>query len=162
MPLSEHPVASKLPRATGKPATYRGPRAFTSLALGPSAPRKFEDYIYSDTPLFSLHVKTFTDGTLVSVSHSHMIVDLHGFAAVVNGWSLILAGKPEMVPPFVGLREDGMKGLRDPPAKEKHLLSGKALTGWRLAYWGYGPCMSRGPTSSSRECSAFRGTQWRG
>ncbi|RYP73398.1 hypothetical protein DL771_003666 [Monosporascus sp. 5C6A] len=136
MRLSEHPLASKLPRARGKIATYTGPRAFNSLALGPGAPRKFEDFIYSDIPQFSLHVVTFTDGTLVNVSHSHMTADLLGFAAVVNAWSLILAGKPDMVPPFVGFQEDGMKGLRDPPTREEHVLSGKELTGWRLAYWG--------------------------
>ncbi|KUL87484.1 hypothetical protein ZTR_04577 [Talaromyces verruculosus] len=133
---SEHPLGSKLPRATGKPTAFPSPRAFNSLALGPGAPRRFEDYIYSDIPLFSLHVKTFTDGTLVSVTYSHVTGDLLGFAAVVHSWSLILAGKPELVPPFIGLREDGMKGLLDPPTKEKHVLSGKELTGWRLGYWG--------------------------
>ncbi|KAI3319785.1 hypothetical protein HD806DRAFT_249759 [Xylariaceae sp. AK1471] len=134
--MNEHPLASQLPQATGEIATFPGPRAFNPLALGPGSPRKFEDYIYSDLPQFSLHVKTFTDGTLLSVSHSHMTADLIGFAAVVNAWSLILAGKPEMVPQFVGLHEDGMKGLREPPVKEEHVLSGQELTGWRLAYWG--------------------------
>jgi hypothetical protein len=136
MRISEHPLASQLPRATGEIATFPAPRTFNPLALGPGSPRKFEDYIYSDLPQFSLHVKTFTDGTLVSISHSHMTADLIGFAAVVNAWSLILAGKPELVPRFVGLHEDGMRGLRESTVKEKHVLSGKELTGWRLAYWG--------------------------
>ncbi|KAI8633244.1 hypothetical protein F5Y19DRAFT_294609 [Xylariaceae sp. FL1651] len=134
--ISEHPLASQLPRATGELVTFPGPRTFNPLALGPGAPRKFEDYIYSDLPQFSLHVKTFTDGTLLSVSHSHMTADLMGFTAVVNAWSLILAGTPERVPQFIGFHEDGMKGLRDAPANEKHVLSGKEVTGWRLAYWG--------------------------
>lgn len=118
-----------------KSTTFPSPRALGSLILEPGAPRKFEDYIHSDLPLFSLNVKTFTDGTLVSVTHSHVTADLLGFAAVVNAWSLILAGKPELVPPFVGLRDDAMRGLLDPPTEEKHVLSGKKLTGWRLGYW---------------------------
>lgn len=133
--MSEHPIASKLPLATGKVAIYPGPRAFHSLVLGPGTPRKFEDFIYSDLPQFSLHVTTFPDGTIVGVSHSHMTAGLSGFTAVANAWSLILAGKSDVVPPFVGFHEDGMKGLLDPPTEEKHVLRGKELTGWRLAYW---------------------------
>lgn len=136
MCLSEHPLGSKLPGATRKLKKFPGPRVFNSLALGPGAPRRFEDYIYSDIPLFSLNVRTFTDGTLVSITHSHVTPDLLGFASVVHAWSLILSEKPELVPPFIGLREDGMKGLLDPPAKEMHVLSGRELTGWRLSYWG--------------------------
>ena len=133
--MSEHPIASKLPLATGKVAIFPGPRAFHSLALGPGTPRKFEDFIYLDLPQFSLHVTTFADGTIVGVSHSHMTAGLSGFTAVINAWSLILAGKPDAVPPFVGFHEDGMKGLLDNPTEENHVLSGKELTGWRLAYW---------------------------
>jgi hypothetical protein len=65
-----------------------------------------------------------------------MTADLLRLTAVVNAWSLILAGNSDDVPPFVGFHEDGIKGLWDPPTEEKHVLSGKELTGWRLAYWG--------------------------
>ena len=133
--MSEHPVASKLPLATGKVAIYPSPRAFHSLALGPGAPRNFEDFIYSDLPQFSLHVTTFADGTIVGVSHPHMTCGLSGFTALVNAWSLILAGKLDAVPPFVGFREDGMNGLLVPPTEVKHVLSGTELTGWRFTYW---------------------------
>jgi hypothetical protein len=47
-----------------------------------------------------------------------------------------MAGNPEIVPPFVGPREDAIKGVLDPPTKEKHVLSENELTGWRLGYWG--------------------------
>ncbi|CAM1509649.1 Fc.00g033880.m01.CDS01 [Cosmosporella sp. VM-42] len=134
--MSEHSSACRLPRASGKIATYPGPRAFNSLALGPGAPRKFEDFVSSDLPQFSLHITTFTDSTLVSLCHSHMTADLLGLATVVNAWSLILAGRIGDVPPFVGFRADGMEGLWDPPTEESHVLSGKELAGWRLAYWG--------------------------
>jgi len=139
MHISEHPLASQLPRATRDIASFPSPRAFNPLALGPGAPRKFGDYIYSDLPQFSLNVKTFTDGTLVSVSHSHMTADLMGFSAVLNTWSLVLAGKGKLVPEFVGMHEDGMKGLYESssvPQQQKHVLSGQEVTGWRLAYWG--------------------------
>ena len=136
MRLNEHPLASKLPRATGKVDTFLGPRAFNSLAMGPGSPSTFDDLIHDDRPQFSLHVTTFTDGTLVGVSHSHMTADLLGFTAVINAWCLELAGKSDQVPPLGGIHEDGMKGLYDPPTQDKHVLAGKELTGWRLAYWG--------------------------
>ncbi|KAF4990914.1 hypothetical protein FDECE_14206 [Fusarium decemcellulare] len=133
--LNEHPLASKLPRATGKVSTFLGPRAFNSLAMGPGAPATFNDLIHGDRPQFSLHVNTFTDGTLVGVSHSHMTADLLGLTAVLNAWCLELAGKSDQIPPLGGVYEDGMKGLYDPPTQEKHVLAGKELTGWRVIYW---------------------------
>ena len=136
MRLDEHPLASKLPRDTGKVDTFLGPRAFNSLAMGPGSPSSFDDLINGDRPQFSLHVNTFKDGTLVGVSHSHMTADLLGVTAVINAWCLELAGKSDQVPPLGGVHEDGMKGLYDPPTQEKHVLAGKELTGWRLAYWG--------------------------
>lgn len=135
MSIEEHPLASTLPRGTGRIATYPGPRAFNDLSLGPGAPRNLNDYINSDLPQFSLHVKTFADGTLVNLVHSHVTTDLLGLASVIDGWTLVLAGKPELVPPFVGFREDGMKGLYEPPPEEEYVLSDKQLTGWRLAYF---------------------------
>jgi hypothetical protein len=135
MRMNEHPIASKFPLATGKVAIYPGPRVFHSLALGPGAPRKLEDFIYSDLAQVSLHITTFADGTVMGLCHSHITAGLSAFTAVINAWSLTLAGKSDLVPPFAGFYEDGMKGLLDPPAKEKHVLAGKEVSGWRLAYW---------------------------
>lgn len=84
MRMSEHPEASKLPKATLKPATFPCARTFTALASGPGAPRSLEDLYYSDFPQFSLHVITFEDGTLVSINHNHMIADLSGLKAILD------------------------------------------------------------------------------
>ncbi|KAJ4245070.1 hypothetical protein NW762_014281 [Fusarium torreyae] len=135
MRFDEHPLASKLPRSTGKVETFLGPRAFNSLAMGPGSPSSFEDLIQGDKPQFSLHVNTFNDGTIVGLSHSHMTADLLGLTAVINAWCHELAGKPDQVPVFGGVHEDGMKGLYDPPTEVKHVLAGKELTGWRVIYW---------------------------
>lgn len=135
MRMDDHPLASTLPRGNGKVATFPGPRAYNDLSLGPGVPRSLDDYINSDLPLFALHVITFTDGTLVNLIHSHMAADLIGLAYVIDAWTLVLAGKPELVPPFVGFREDGMKCLYESPPEEEYVLSDKQLTGWRLPYF---------------------------
>ncbi|KAI0143580.1 hypothetical protein GGR57DRAFT_483906 [Xylariaceae sp. FL1272] len=134
-PMNDIPLASELPRAAENVSTFPGPRYFNPLHLGPGSARSWDDYIYGDLPQIALHVLTFTDGTIVTLSHSHATADLIGVETIINAWSLVLNGKPELVPPFMPLHEDGMTGLLE-PSKEKHVLSGKELNGWRLAYWG--------------------------
>ncbi|KAJ3537418.1 hypothetical protein NM208_g6322 [Fusarium decemcellulare] len=136
IPMMEHPLASNLPRPTGKVATYPGPKEFCSLGLGPETPRNIDDFVYSGKPQFCLHVQTFTDGTLVSVTHSHISTDLMGLASIFEAWSLVLAGKPEAVAPMVGYREDPFDGLWNSTPKERHVLADKILEGWRFKYWG--------------------------
>lgn len=135
-PMMEHPLAAKLPRSSGKLATYPGPKEFCSLGLGPETPRNIDDFVFSSKPQFCLHVQTFTDGTLVSVTHSHMSTDLMGWASILEAWSLVLAGKPEAVAPMVGYREDAFDGLWNATPKQRHVLGNKVLDGWRLKYWG--------------------------
>ncbi|KAJ4253841.1 hypothetical protein NW762_010236 [Fusarium torreyae] len=135
-PMSQHPLASKLPQPTGKTATYPGPKEFCSLGLSPDTPRNIDDFVYSGKPQFCLHVQTFTDGSLVSVTHSHVSTDLMGLASIFEAWSLVLAGKPEAVASMPGYRQDVFKGMWDPPTKERHVLADKVLDGWRFKYWG--------------------------
>ncbi|KAL9094001.1 MAG: hypothetical protein Q9165_003671 [Trypethelium subeluteriae] len=134
--MTEHPLAAKLPRPKGKIATYPGPKEFCSLGLGPETPRNIDDFVFSSKPQFCLHVQTFTDGTLVSVTFSHISTDLMGWASILEAWSLILAGKPEAVVPMVGYREDAFNDLWKPSPKQRHVLADKVLDGWRLKYWG--------------------------
>ncbi|KAI9687451.1 MAG: hypothetical protein M1822_002060 [Bathelium mastoideum] len=134
--MMEHPLAAKLPRPTGKLATYPGPKEFCSLGLGPGTPRNIDDFVFSGKPQFCLHVQTFTDGTLVSVTYSHISTDLMGFASIFKAWSSVLAGKPEAVPPMVGYRDDAFDALWNPAPKQRHVLENKVLDGWRFKYWG--------------------------
>lgn len=135
VPMSEHPVATKLPVSRGEVQTFDSTRTCLSVVVGAGHPVKFEDYLCSDLPQFSLHVATFTDGTLVGINHSHMTTDLMGFHALMRAWCLILAGRRQQVPPLIGIGEDGMRPLWDPPARATHQFAGMELRGWRLAYW---------------------------
>ncbi|UKZ61119.1 uncharacterized protein TrAtP1_002391 [Trichoderma atroviride] len=136
--MSEHPEASKLPSAPDglKPTTFPSPRNHKSLGLGPGSPTCFDDYLYSDHPQFALHVVNFTDGTLVSINFNHLTSDLAGLMAIINAWQLVLAGRPEAVPPFKGLYEDSMANLYKAHTTEKYVLADKQLSGWNLAAFG--------------------------
>lgn len=135
MTMAEHPEASNLPAPTTEPTTFPSARHFASLALGPGAPRTIQDYFQRDVPQFSLHVVTFTDGTLVSINFNHVTSDLGGLKAIFKAWQSILAGKPEEVAPFFGYKDDPMAGLYNDETTVKPTLADTQLTGWRVPVW---------------------------
>ncbi|KAF5640136.1 hypothetical protein F25303_7162 [Fusarium sp. NRRL 25303] len=135
-PMSEHPLASRLPKPTGSISTYTGPKEFCALGLRPETPRNMDDFVHSDMPQFCLHVQTFTDGTLVNLTFSHVTTDLMGLSAIFEGWSQVLAGKPEAVIPMPGYRKDVFDDMLKSPPKEQHVLADKILDGWRFKLWG--------------------------
>ncbi|CCT72053.1 uncharacterized protein FFUJ_13949 [Fusarium fujikuroi IMI 58289] len=100
----------------------------------PGAPTSFEDFYSTDAPQFSLHVATFQDGTLVSLTFMHMTTDLGGLSSVLEAWCSILAGKPEQVAKFPGYN-DVMAGLYRAETTEKSKTDGSLLSGWRLVVW---------------------------
>lgn len=136
MRMAEHPVASQLPKTTGKLETYPSPRYFKSLSVGPGAPDKFEDYLQADEPQIALHVVNFVDGTLVSLLFLHTLTDLMGFSSLLKAWSFALAGKPFQVASFLGFRDDPMAGLYNAEPSTPYLLADRQLSGWRLTAWG--------------------------
>ncbi|KAG4255868.1 hypothetical protein FPRO04_11539 [Fusarium proliferatum] len=135
-PMSEHPLASRLPKPTGSISTYTGPKEFCALGLRPETPRNMDDFVHSDIPQFCLHVQTFTDGTLVNLTFSHVTTDLMGLSAIFEGWSQALAGKPEAIIPMPGYRKDVFDDMLKSPPKEQHVLADKILDGWRFKLWG--------------------------
>ncbi|KAF5556417.1 hypothetical protein FNAPI_5767 [Fusarium napiforme] len=135
-PMSEHPLASRLPKPTGNISTYTGPKEFCALGLRPETPRNMDDYVHSDIPQFCLHVQTFTDGTLVNLTFSHVTTDLMGLSAIFEGWSQVLAGKPEAVIQMPGYLKDVFDDMLKSPPKERHVLADKILDGWRFKVWG--------------------------
>ncbi|KAH7308621.1 hypothetical protein B0I35DRAFT_442309 [Stachybotrys elegans] len=133
--IEEHAEASKLPKPTGVPATFPSARHYLGLAQGPGAPQTFNDFVRSDLPQFALHVVTFTDATLVSVTFNHVTSDLGGFASLLKAWACVLAGKPEDVPQFVGYKEDPMAAMYEAPDVTMPAIADKQLAGWRLIVW---------------------------
>lgn len=133
--MSEHPEASKLPAASSEPTFFSGPRSHAGLAVGPGAPTKLDDYLYSDLPQFALHVVTFEDGTLVSINFSHITSDASGLRSILDAWQLHLAGRPEAKAEFMSLR-DGMAPLYEsPPPQVKHVLADVRLSGLKMLTW---------------------------
>lgn len=132
--MSEHSEAKYLPVVGNVPTLFPSVRRYASLALGPGAPTKLDDYLYSDLPQFALHVVTFDDGTLVSLNFSHVSSDVSGMRYILDAWQLHLAGKPESKAEFMSVR-DGMAPLFETPTTESHGITPLKLSGWRKAAW---------------------------
>ena len=138
--IDEHPLASQLPKATTHPSVQTDPAEFRSLAQRPNGPTILNDYLYSDEPPISLHVVSFEDATLLSLSWPHTFMDAMGRAALFNAWKLMLDGRENEVPPFYGFDEDPLGELGSYPTEEyilAHLLIkgfGKAILIFRTIF----------------------------
>lgn len=74
-----------------------------------------------DAPILYIHVRTFSDATVIAISMLHVFGDQLGLANIVKAWMGILEGKTP--PPFVG--HDGevlphVKAFADMPKQETH------------------------------------------
>ena len=123
----DHPLASRLPKPSNKPAVVGDPDEFTELVRGPTCPSSVDDYLYTDRPVLGLHIVSFNDATLVTLHWLHVACDALGFRALMDGWVLMLQGREHKVLPLHGYDYDPLKELGK-HAEEKHLLADKRLT----------------------------------
>ncbi|KAK2051371.1 hypothetical protein LY76DRAFT_675569 [Colletotrichum caudatum] len=103
MAIDEHPLASQLPQPTVSTSLQanHGIDLAAELGLGPAAPHTMNDFLTTDAPQLSLHVVSFQDATLVSLTWPHIATDGMGMGHLVHPWSLVLAGRHDEVPPML-------------------------------------------------------------
>jgi len=128
--IFEHPLASKIPRATEQPMVVADPNDFLPLARSEDGPRFFEDYITQDVPQLALHIVSFTDATLASLSFPHTFTDGTGGGHIYRAWSLALQGRFDEISEFHGYNQDPLADWGLNPT-EPYVYADKLLTGWR-------------------------------
>ncbi|KAM0806699.1 hypothetical protein AB5N19_07036 [Seiridium cardinale] len=104
-PISEHPLASRLPRASPnntKPVVAGDPEEFTSLMRPEGTPSSINDYLTQDRGQLGLHIVSFTDATLVVMYYNHTSFDLMGWGALMAAWTHVLHGREDLVATPVG------------------------------------------------------------
>ncbi|KAJ5766285.1 uncharacterized protein N7511_003901 [Penicillium nucicola] len=152
MKLSEHPLSPHLPESHRTPSLASdSSRDCLPLVTSTHMGRKLDDWLYSDIPLVSVHVVTFEDKTLVSVSYPHVLTDAQGFGTILKGWTAVLRGREDEVPVFQGFSTDPLASLGDnaPPTDlcyKKQTLSviGAVVFGIRYVYGQlFHPCDQR-------------------
>ncbi|KAJ5892908.1 transcriptional regulator sdnM [Penicillium tannophilum] len=127
--IDEHPVASRLPKETTSPSIQTLSPDTRPLIARPNFPT-FEEMVRKGLPSISLHVTSFRDATLVALIWPHVLMDAIGAKALLEAWSLVLAGREEDVPPVLGAREDMLrptKAMHDSDTAEEF-----GLEKWRL------------------------------
>ncbi|EGY16602.1 hypothetical protein VD0002_g4359 [Verticillium dahliae] len=75
----------------------------------------------ADAPILYVHIRTFTDATVIAISMLHVFGDQLGLANIVKAWMGILDGKTP--PPFVGYDEEVLphdKAFADFPKQDTY------------------------------------------
>ncbi|KAH8688490.1 hypothetical protein BGZ61DRAFT_494573 [Ilyonectria robusta] len=106
MSINEHPLASRLPKATEGPSLQKFDGHFRPLAGPPSFPGNAAELISQEAPQLSLNITSFNDATLVTISWPHILMDALGYQDLLRCWSLVVSGREEEVPPFLGATKD--------------------------------------------------------
>ncbi|KAK2037423.1 hypothetical protein LZ31DRAFT_481325 [Colletotrichum somersetense] len=130
MDINEHSLASRLPRATQRPAVLADPSEFLGLAQRPDGPKVLNDYLYSDEPQLALHIVSFFDATLVSISLPHTLTDGTGGGKIYLSWSLALQGRDDEIPAFHGFDNDPLATF-GAIAPEPYMYTNRLVTGWK-------------------------------
>ncbi|KAF2427119.1 hypothetical protein EJ08DRAFT_616205 [Tothia fuscella] len=129
--IKDHEIASRIPRVTDYPAVYSHISDFGDLAHRPDGPKKLDDFLYSDEPQLSLHIISFQDATLVSLSWMHTFLDATAMSAVLRAWISVMNGREDEVPPISNFDVDVLASLGTRP-KEPFVLADKLLSGWNM------------------------------
>ena len=149
----EHPVAKNLPRPSTTPSVQGDPHDFDELTCDETTPKTLNDFLTRDIPQTCLHVVSFTDATMISISLPHTLTDGTGGAMIYKSWSLMLQGREAEIPAFHAYDHDPLDGFGE-DAVEPYIHNDKFVTGWRkwlfIAYQIYDAWMYK--TSSRILC----------
>ncbi|KXH36172.1 ankyrin-2 ankyrin [Colletotrichum simmondsii] len=150
--IKHDPLASRLPKATSRPAVIgTPPEKFQDLMRRSDGPKSMQDYIYRDEPQLSLHIVSFDDATLVSLTWLHTLWDGIGRQELLTAWTAILEGRDDDVKTFHGFDTDPLTELGTNPT-EPFVLADQRLSVWGLAriVLGYVWDILRHPFEESR------------
>ncbi|PVH92963.1 hypothetical protein DM02DRAFT_721895 [Periconia macrospinosa] len=131
--ISEHPLASQLPRANGTIQISPDTEFLRSLLVAPGSPTKIEDLCNGDYSSLNLRIVSFSDATLVIMKWPHAMFDALSENEIFKAWTAILEGREEDVPVLVGGDKDPLASLGarldlDDEHEERYLLENKAMT----------------------------------
>ncbi|ORY59544.1 uncharacterized protein BCR38DRAFT_412555 [Pseudomassariella vexata] len=135
MHIAEHPIASHLPLPTQEPSVTADPYRFHDLMRRPDGPKKLADYLNSDEPQLGVHIVSFDDATLVSISWPHTLFDAGGLKGLLDAWSLVLRGRPDEVLPTHSIESDPLAELGR-NATEPCKVADRQLGQWGMMSFG--------------------------
>ncbi|KAF4951702.1 hypothetical protein FSARC_12853 [Fusarium sarcochroum] len=138
MNIDDHPVAKRFPKASTKPSIHPGDQEFKEFATTSDDAFNGSDLLFGDKPQMSLNVVSFKDATLVSLVWPHTLMDAEGLQALLQNWSLVLAGRENEVVPLLGARQDVTCDIAETPVDQDEDLhiAHKRVSGFKLFVFG--------------------------
>jgi hypothetical protein len=115
--LREHPVGRQLPAADEDKDSVQVFDILESLreiTQTKNVTVALEDWIYTDKAQLGLHIASFKDATLVTLTWLHTLLDAMGRQALLRAWTAVLEGREEDVPEFWGFDFDPLARLGAP------------------------------------------------
>lgn len=147
MPYLEHPLGSLLVRPDGSFHISPGDlRPLRPLLLPENSPTELKDWLYTDRAQLCVHVVSFTDATIVTLTWLHTFFDAMSQTKVLSAWTAMLEGREEDVPEFFGEDFDPLATLGKPANpdskegedvyEEEFVLKDNVLSGWKAIWFG--------------------------
>ena len=98
-----------------------------------------EGWLSSDRPQLAIRIITFQDATLLTVTFLHTLMDTMGLHSILRGWSVVLSGREDEVPVFVGFNHDPLAGLSETNPSQPYIFADKLLLGvsWLIFAFHY-------------------------
>ncbi|KAI2787685.1 hypothetical protein POX_f08060 [Penicillium oxalicum] len=138
-PISSHPLASQMPSSqkTSEILILGRMSIFNSITRHPNTPSVLADYLSADVPQLFIHIVTFTDTTLLTITFPHTIFDAMSLSYFLKSWTSILAGQKDQVAPFLGFSEDifAAKSTADYIPAEEHVCYQQTCSKWTLGLY---------------------------
>nr|A0A1B4XBK2.1 RecName: Full=Transcriptional regulator sdnM; AltName: Full=Sordarin/hypoxysordarin biosynthesis cluster protein M [Sordaria araneosa]BAV32157.1 LysR family regulatory protein [Sordaria araneosa] len=136
MSINDHPVLRHVPEPNPDRPTVHQPAAatFRRHMRGPNSPEAFDDWLYNDIPQLAIHIISFSDATIITVTLLHTLTDFLGLMAFYKAWLLTLHGRQDEIAPYIGyLDADPLEGLQQGQAKPpKYVFADR-----EVGRWGY-------------------------
>ncbi|KAH7394252.1 hypothetical protein DE146DRAFT_126544 [Phaeosphaeria sp. MPI-PUGE-AT-0046c] len=110
-PFSQHRIGANFPTLTGKVQVLDALGHARVLTDEESTKKSLEDWTLHDVGQLGLHILSFPDTTVVSITWLHTLLDAMGRHALLLAWRAVLDGRDNDVPPFVGYDSDPLAKL---------------------------------------------------
>ncbi|KAF2995038.1 hypothetical protein E8E13_000637 [Curvularia kusanoi] len=129
--INDNKIARNLPGRVGvsQPTLYKDASEYNSLVVSQDRPKKMSQWIETDHPALSVHITSFTDATLISLSWNHVLFDALGRQSLLDAWQAALNGRDQDIPACIAPEEDPIARLAEGADPREHYLYSLALTG---------------------------------
>ncbi|KID76303.1 O-acetyltransferase PaAT-2 [Metarhizium brunneum] len=120
-PIQRDPIGKHFILPNKRAFTQRYPSDYRGLFLPPGVPSTVQDIVDGGLSQLVLRVLSFRDATMVTLSWPPNSMDTAGFKALLQNWSLCMAGRMDEVATVFGAREDVLEKLVMSAEEKKNL-----------------------------------------